>query len=43
LKDLNDSRETGVTDESLLSGENKSDIVPDYIIQSMGDFAVLAD
>ncbi|KAJ9121072.1 hypothetical protein QFC24_005053 [Naganishia onofrii] len=34
---------TGVTDESLLSGENKSDIVPDYIVQSMGDFAVLAD
>ncbi|KAJ9121074.1 hypothetical protein QFC24_005055 [Naganishia onofrii] len=34
---------TGVTHEAQLSGEHKSDTVPDYIVQSMGDFAVLAD
>ncbi|KAJ9120096.1 hypothetical protein QFC22_002994 [Naganishia vaughanmartiniae] len=34
---------TGVTTESQLIGKHKSDIVPDYIIQSMGDFAVLVD
>ncbi|KAJ9097799.1 hypothetical protein QFC19_006667 [Naganishia cerealis] len=34
---------TGVTNESHLSGENKSDTVPDYVVQSMGDFAVLAE
>ncbi|KAJ9117796.1 hypothetical protein QFC20_000075 [Naganishia adeliensis] len=34
---------TGVTNESHLSGEGKSDTVPDYIVASMGDFAVLAE
>ncbi|KAJ9103834.1 hypothetical protein QFC21_002296 [Naganishia friedmannii] len=34
---------TGVATESQLTGGQKSVIVPDYIVQSMGDFAVLAD
>jgi 4-nitrophenyl phosphatase len=33
----------GVTHKEQLSGEHKSDTVPDYIVASMGDFAVLAD
>ncbi|KAI5453761.1 hypothetical protein NCC49_005574 [Naganishia albida] len=34
---------TGVTHESHLTGEGKSDTVPDYVVGSMGDFAVLAE
>ncbi|KAI5453760.1 hypothetical protein NCC49_005573 [Naganishia albida] len=33
---------TGVTDECRISGDHKSDTVPDYIVESLGDFAVLA-
>lgn len=33
----------GVTNECHLSGEGKSETVPDYIVASMGDFAVLAE
>lgn len=34
---------TGVTHESMITGEKKSSTVPDYIMQSMGDLAVLAN